>query len=49
MFFQFVNKYTVTLALLIPVILSANIVLFTLWWALTVLVIISDVVAIWRE
>jgi hypothetical protein len=49
MFFQFVNKYTVTLALLVPIILSGSVVLFTLWWALTVLVIVSDVVAIWGE
>ena len=47
MFFQIVNKYSVTLALLIPVLVSKNIVWFGLWWALIVLIIVFDAMELW--
>ena len=49
MLFRVVNKYSVTLALLIPAVLSANVVWLLLWWALTVVVVFTDVFPLWKE
>jgi hypothetical protein len=46
MFFQIVNKYTVTLALMLPAIISGNVFIIGAWLVLLIGVLLGDILEI---